>query len=713
MKYSRIFSIILVVVLISQLLIPVVYSSATSPYIWIRYAHTRIPAVTTIGGNETGTVADLYVSVAYPGNGIVYFSAEPLTELDTQATARIAALVASTIAGKSFTAYDFFIRIKSPSLIIGGPSAGAAMTVAILSIFLNQTLNESVMMTGMVCPDGSVGPVGGIPAKLEAAAASGIKVFLIPVGQRVVYEREIVKEPIPGGYIIRTKYTPVDLVELGKKLNVTVIEVASIRQAFYYFTGLNISLNMTNTTLPSLPANVTNIINSWMQDYLKRADDARKETLNLVSKIPYPIKYVIEKHLNNSVNLEKEAYDYWNQSQYYQAASAAFTSYIEARTALEYSKIYLDNTRLIQLSDEVNSTLDAVRTRVMNYNPTTLTGFEAAATARYRYYLAELTYNDSVNIIKNGISSWSDLDRVVYLLVYSEARADSALKWLDLGSVESPVFNKHALESIAETLIGIARSSFAYLETLAGDLGSKPPSYDEALTNVNLAEQAYASDDYYGTIAASIHATAASVVAIHELFKTAISNIVQVVGRESIASIREAYDMGVLPLVALSYLETAKAQGNLQENWATVIYYYMLASLYSQVLKTLVEASIPRPTLTTTITAPPTFIVTKIRTVTATETVTETTTVTTTATTTLEKTATITETNTVREIHTTTITSTTTSTKEVVRMGFVTVTQTNLPISDYLGYLVLELLVGVSLGIIVIGVIFELRKRRK
>jgi len=171
--------------------------------------------------------------------------------------------------------------------------------------------------------------------------------------------------------------------------------------------------------------------------------------------------------------------------------------------------------------------------------------------------------------------------------------------------------------------------------------------------------------------------------------------------------------MGVIPLVALNYLETAKTVGNIQENWASIIYYYMLASLYAQVLKALVEASIPRPTVTTTLTAPPTFIVTKIRTVTTTETVTETETITQTTTATLERTTTVTETNTVREIHTTTLTSTTTSTKEVVRMGFITVTQTNLPISDYLGYLILELLVGVSLGIIVIGVIFELRKRRK
>ncbi len=685
MNNARVLSIILLIVLISQLTIPIAYSNTTSPYIWIRYAHTKIPAVTTVGGNETGTVADLYVSVAYPGSGVVYFSAEPLTELDTQATARIAALVASTIAGKSFTAYDFFIRIKSPSLIIGGPSAGAAMTVAILSILMNQTLNESVMMTGMVCPDGSVGPVGGIPAKLEAAAATGIKVFLIPAGQRVVYEKVIVKEPIPGGYVIRTKYVPVDLVELGKKLNVTVVEVASIRDAFYYFTGLNISLESTNITIPALPDNVVSIINSWTTEYLEQANKSRVEALSVSTKIPYPIKYIIERHIDNSINLEKQARNYLYEEMYYQAASAAFTSYIEAKTALEYSRIYLDNSRLIKLSKEVNNTLETVRSKVMSFKPSTFADFEAVTTARYRYYLALISYNDSINIIKNGISSWSDLDKVVYLLVYSEVRADSALKWLELGSIGSPIYKEHAIEDIAEALIGIARSSFAYLETLSGDLGSKPPSYDEALMNVKLAEEAYANKDYYGSIAAAIHTTAASVVAIHELFKTAISNIVQVVERESIASVQEVYHLGIVPLVALNYLEAGLSENNTQEEWTNILYYFMLASLYAQVLKMIIESSIPSTLHNTTITELPTIVVTTTHT----------------TTTIVEKT----------KVTTTTITSTTTTTMMERNISTTTVTTTIGRTGYPIEYLILGTALGIAFGVLATSIIVSIKRK--
>ncbi len=41
-------------------------------------------------------------------------------------------------------------------------------------------VNPKVMMTGMINPDGTIGPVGGILEKASAAASVGAKLFLIP-----------------------------------------------------------------------------------------------------------------------------------------------------------------------------------------------------------------------------------------------------------------------------------------------------------------------------------------------------------------------------------------------------------------------------------------------------------------------------------------------------------------------------------------------------
>ena len=67
---------------------------------------------------------------------------------------------------------------------IDGPSAGALKTVAILSLMRGDELADDITMTGTINPDGTVGPVGGIPEKIGGAAKEGYKRILIPVGQR-------------------------------------------------------------------------------------------------------------------------------------------------------------------------------------------------------------------------------------------------------------------------------------------------------------------------------------------------------------------------------------------------------------------------------------------------------------------------------------------------------------------------------------------------
>ena len=67
---------------------------------------------------------------------------------------------------------------------IDGPSAGALKTVAVLSLMQGHTIDEDVTMTGTINPDGTLGPVGGIPEKVLGAAAEGFTKVLIPAGQR-------------------------------------------------------------------------------------------------------------------------------------------------------------------------------------------------------------------------------------------------------------------------------------------------------------------------------------------------------------------------------------------------------------------------------------------------------------------------------------------------------------------------------------------------
>lgn len=79
-------------------------------------------------------------------------------------------------------AYTFPVDIRIDTGKVGGPSAGLAFTLAILDRLTpgDLTGGDRMAVTGTIELDGTVGPVGGVSHKTEAAISEGAKVFLVP-----------------------------------------------------------------------------------------------------------------------------------------------------------------------------------------------------------------------------------------------------------------------------------------------------------------------------------------------------------------------------------------------------------------------------------------------------------------------------------------------------------------------------------------------------
>ena len=74
----------------------------------------------------------------------------------------------------------FHIHCPEGAVPKDGPSAGAALTLAIYSLLVDKTIKHHIAITGEINLEGKISTIGGLEEKLEGAKQSKIKLVLIP-----------------------------------------------------------------------------------------------------------------------------------------------------------------------------------------------------------------------------------------------------------------------------------------------------------------------------------------------------------------------------------------------------------------------------------------------------------------------------------------------------------------------------------------------------
>jgi uncharacterized protein len=231
---------LLAMVVLFLVLVPVFPSNAT----------IGVVAVTV---NGTGILSSLEVEII-PGRGRTLIVTEPLIGINTQNSERVAKEVAEKIVGASLDDKDVIFTISTDAGSVDGPSAGAAMVVAMVSAMTGKKLNPNVIVTGTIEPEGTVGVVGGVLPKARAAASGGAKFFLIPSGTRNQVERvTTTRSPSPGVFIESEETVRTDVVRYGKdKLGLEVVEVSGINEVLRAFFS-DANLTLPEVTIEEIP----------------------------------------------------------------------------------------------------------------------------------------------------------------------------------------------------------------------------------------------------------------------------------------------------------------------------------------------------------------------------------------------------------------------------------------------------------------------------
>lgn len=119
------------------------------------------------------------VTPAQTRDGGVVVATGKLGEIAREAVQNVSALI-KKYTGADISRYDIHIQFVGASDGVEGDSASVSIATAVISALEGVPVDQSVAMTGSLSVRGQVLPVGGVTAKVEAAADSGLKRVLIP-----------------------------------------------------------------------------------------------------------------------------------------------------------------------------------------------------------------------------------------------------------------------------------------------------------------------------------------------------------------------------------------------------------------------------------------------------------------------------------------------------------------------------------------------------
>jgi len=102
-----------------------------------------------------------------------------LGEIAKESVQNVSALI-KKYTGEDISNHDIHVQFIGTYEGVEGDSASVSVATAVISALENVEVDQSVAMTGSLSVRGQVLPVGGITAKIEAAAEMGLKTVLIP-----------------------------------------------------------------------------------------------------------------------------------------------------------------------------------------------------------------------------------------------------------------------------------------------------------------------------------------------------------------------------------------------------------------------------------------------------------------------------------------------------------------------------------------------------
>ncbi len=540
------------------------------------------PAVATTDKGYIGVISTITVTIQN-GSGRVFVDTLPLTQIDMQGSARLAVKVASTLVendencGVDPSDYDYFFVVRTSAPIIGGPSAGAIMTVATIALLENWTIDDKTVMTGMINPDGGIGPIGGIIQKLEAAYSVGATRFLIPKGQGTYIE--MITETIVENGRRRTVSTPVtrNVAEYGiENFGIEVVEVADVNEAVMNFTGFGFDVPVSDVqiTTEDYVDSMKPLASTLLEEARMFYQNASSDVVNTTISNRHPTYYqnLIIDILNDAGDLLDESQNWYDQGLYYSSTSKSFQSLIDSRYVFytcEYFNSGNSNEYIVSLLDDVTSFYESKSDEAENADINGMVSLQCVGAAQKRV-------SEAGSFLEDARDSYYNLDHLgaLYKIAFAMERSRSVGWWLNIGAPFNDTGNVNitVLKNLAAEYIEDGRQAAVYSSVILQEIGKTSSYLDESEVLLAAAEEDFEKDFIAAALFNAFEALAKANLAI-EIIDGITEDKIDRARERASNSISDSRNIGIEPVLAVSYYEYAQSLVNDSELDVAIGYY--------------------------------------------------------------------------------------------------------------------------------------------
>ena len=392
--------------------------------------------------------------------------------------------LASLFLGVDPRQYEFAIDPGHGN--IDGNSAGGVTTVGVLAAILGDEIPADAAMTGGINPDGSIGPVGGIPQKIGGAAQEGMSLVLIPAVQRFDVDLNTGE--------------PVDLVELGTSLGLDVRPVSTIYEAYEFLTGSPLP-KPSGSGSPQMPANAFSKLKAAATEWLGRYDAAVNRFLALPETLGYEQDVLVAEQYAADAN---NALGQGLAAVAYERAATAASIAEGALQAVALAEAYLTGgvpalVAEVQALATVETRLAATLERLESEPPRSATDVLALTDAYSNVAIAFGLINDAsalVQFLQEAQLTEEEALGIIFSIATNYSQADFFLDAAEnnltygfgFGQSEPP--DPAVVTAIAETVRRAADANLALIESLILE-----PEAEAAGVSVDVVRNFFLSND--------------------------------------------------------------------------------------------------------------------------------------------------------------------------------------------------------------------------